>query len=62
VAFTDTKKEFPGFSDDSNDEKAYYGAGASVDILDTIDIYAEYLIFDTDFNSEVAGVGIKLTF
>lgn len=62
VAFTDTKKDFPGFNDDKNDENAYYGAGATVDILDTIDIYVEYLVFDTDFNSEVAGVGIKLTF
>ncbi len=62
VAFLDAEAKSPGFNNKQSDEKAYYGAGASLDILDTIDIYAEYVVFDTDYNSEVAGVGIKLSF
>ena len=45
-----------------NNEEAYYGVGASLDILDTIDIYVEYIVFDTSVNSEIAGVGIKFSF
>ena len=62
VAFLDTEFKQPGDNDKSNDQKAYYGAGFSVDILDTIDIYAEYLWFDTKYNSDMAGVGIRLSF
>ena len=62
VAFADVKTEDNGQSKKDNDEKAYYGIGASLDILDTIDIYVEYLEFDTRINSNTAGVGIKLSF
>jgi opacity protein-like surface antigen len=62
VASADIKKDSPGNSDSSTDEKAYYGIGASLDLLDTIDIYIEYLVFDTNINSELAGVGLKLSF
>jgi len=62
VAAADVKRESSGKKDEENGEKAYYGVGASVDILDTIDIYVEYLVFDTNVNSEIAGVGIKLSF
>lgn len=62
VAFADVKTEDDGLKNKDNDEKAYYGIGASLDILDTIDIYIEYLEFDTSINSNTAGVGIKLSF
>ena len=46
--------------DDSNGSESFYGAGIAFDILDTIDIYVEYLEFDTDADSSLIGVGIKL--
>lgn len=62
VASADVKLETSGSNKNSTDEKAYYGVGASLDILDTIDIYVEYLAFDTTVNSEIAGIGVKLSF
>lgn len=40
--------------------EAYYGAGIAFDIVDTIDIYLEYLEFDTEVDSRSVGVGIRL--
>ena len=45
-----------------NGGKAFGGIGASIDVLDTIDIYAEYLAFDTTVSSSVAGVGVRFAF
>ena len=46
--------------DDFDGSETFYGAGIAFDILDTIDIYVEYLEFDTAVNSSLVGVGIKL--
>jgi opacity protein-like surface antigen len=62
VASAEVKLETSEKKSDKTSEEAYYGVGASIDILDTIDIYVEYLVFDTSINSEVAGVGVKLSF
>lgn len=56
----DVKVDNTKVSDDG--EEGFGGVGMSFDILDTIDIYAEYLMFDTDFDSEMIGVGIRLDF
>lgn len=56
----DVRSPNKNFKDDG--EEAFYGAGFSIDLFDTIDIYAEYLTFDTDVDSELLGVGAKLTF
>lgn len=40
----------------------YFGVGLSVDVLDTVDIYLEYIDFNNAFNSNVLGVGAKLSF
>lgn len=45
-----------------SDGKAFGGLGFSVDILDTIDIYAEYLAFDNTIKSSIAGVGVRFAF
>ncbi|MDC1286709.1 outer membrane beta-barrel protein [Gammaproteobacteria bacterium] len=45
---------------DSDGSESFYGAGIAFDILDTIDIYVEYLEFDTDADSSLIGAGIKL--
>ena len=41
---------------------AYYGAGVSVDVLDTVDVYLEYLGFSGSLDSSLLGVGVKLSF
>ncbi|MCG6891321.1 MAG: outer membrane beta-barrel protein [Gammaproteobacteria bacterium] len=46
--------------DSSDGSESFYGAGIAFDILDTIDIYVEYLEFDTEVDSSLVGVGIKL--
>lgn len=47
---------------DADGEEMFGGIGASIDVLDTIDIYAEYLVFDTDIDSSIAGIGVRFTF
>ncbi|MCF6345815.1 MAG: porin family protein [Thiomicrorhabdus sp.] len=51
-----------GTKDDFDGTEAFGGAGFAIDIFDTIDIYAEYLTFDTEVNSELVGVGVRLDF
>jgi hypothetical protein len=55
TVFADVKKDY-----DSTD--AFGGVGFSFDILDTVDIYAEYLAFDNELDSEVVGVGVRFDF
>ena len=62
VAFIDVSGSTPFGSISENSEEGFYGAGASIDILDTIDIYAEYLQFDNAVESELIGVGVRLAF
>lgn len=47
---------------DDDGTEAFGGVGFSFDILDTIDIYAEYLQFDTEVDSEMVGVGVRFDF
>jgi len=49
-----------GDSEDGNE--VYSGVGFAFDVLDTLDIYAEYLEFDTEVDSELLGAGIRLQF
>jgi len=51
-----------GKKDDYDGEEAFGGVGFAFDILDTIDIYVEYLVFDTEVDSEMVGVGVRLDF
>lgn len=51
-----------GIDDNFDGENAFGGIGFAFDILDTIDIYAEYLTFDNDVDSEMYGVGVRLDF
>ncbi len=46
--------------DDFDASEAFYGAGVALDFFDTIDIYIEYLEFDTKVDSSLIGAGIKL--
>jgi len=42
--------------------ESFSGVGFSIDILDTLDFYAEYLEFNTEVNSDLQGAGISLQF
>ena len=46
----------------SDGDESFTGIGFGFDILDTIDIFVEVLEFDTDANSEMIGLGIRLDF
>ena len=45
---------------DFDGSENFLGVGVALDIFDTIDIYLEYLEFDTEVDSEMVGAGIKL--
>ncbi|MGK0500519.1 MAG: opacity protein-like surface antigen [Oceanicoccus sp.] len=62
VAFIDAEVSVGPIDLSDDSEEIFYGVGASFDILDTIDIYAEYLLFDNDVDSKVAGIGVRLAF
>ena len=62
IAFVDVDGDSPFGNFDESSEETFYGAGASIDILDTIDIYAEYLQFDNKVESEMLGAGVRLAF
>lgn len=51
-----------GSKDNYDDEAAFGGIGFAFDILDTVDIYVEYLAFDTEVDSQMVGVGVRLDF
>lgn len=62
IARIDAKIRSSDSFEKGDDDEFYVGGGASIDILDTIDIYAEYIAFDGDFDANIAGVGIKISF
>ncbi len=62
VAEVDVEIETPFGDFDDDGSESFVGAGVAFDILDTIDIYAEYLVIDTEIDSELIGVGVRLDF
>jgi hypothetical protein len=62
VASVSVDVETFGKKDDYDGEEMFGGVGFAFDILDTIDIYIEYLRFDTEVDSEMLGVGVRLDF
>jgi len=54
-SFEETKNDFGG-------TEGFGGIGASLDIMDTVDIYVEYLVVDTEIKSESVGVGVRFDF
>ncbi len=51
---------FEGASLADDGTEVFVGAGAAIDLFDTIDIYTEYLYFDNAIDSQMFGVGIRL--
>lgn len=62
VAFVEGETVINGDKHSDDGENAFGGIGMSIDVLDTLDIYAEYLVFDNEIESEMAGVGVRLAF
>ena len=62
MAFVEGESTINGVKSSNDGEEAFGGIGASIDIFDTVDIYAEYLVFDNEIESEMAGVGVRLAF
>ncbi len=62
AAFVSGDVKFNSIKDDIDGTDFFGGVGAAFDILDTVDIYAEYLMFNTEVDSEVLGVGVRLDF
>lgn len=60
TARSDVSSNLPELA--GEDWDAYYGAGVSVDVLDTFDVYLEYLGFSGSLDSSLLGVGAKLSF
>ncbi len=51
-----------GTKGDFDGTDMFSGVGFALDIFDTVDIYVEYLRFDTDVDSELMGAGVRLDF
>jgi opacity protein-like surface antigen len=62
VSQTKVDYSFGGSTTDLGGTDGFGGIGASLDILDTIDIYVEYLVFDTQVKTESIGVGVRFDF
>lgn len=62
VAQTNVDVSFEGSKTDFGGTDGFGGIGASLDILDTVDIYVEYLVFDTEVKTESVGVGVRFDF
>jgi len=62
VAQTTVDYSFEGKKTDFGGTDGFGGIGASLDILDTVDIYVEYLVFDTEVKTESIGVGVRFDF
>ena len=60
IAAVKAEIEIDGDTNDFDDEEFFGGVGFAFDIFDTIDIYAEYLQFDSELESEMIGIGIRL--
>jgi hypothetical protein len=62
VAQTNIDYSFEDNTTDLGGTEGFGGIGASLDILDTVDIYVEYLVFDTEVKTESIGVGVRFDF
>ena len=58
----DWKNKINNRSDDDSDSEAFAGVGANINLGRHIDLYAEYLYFDTDIDVDTLGLGVRLLF
>ncbi|MCK0152881.1 outer membrane beta-barrel protein [Alcanivorax sp. S6407] len=62
LASTDVDIKNGSFSDDDSSSDPFGGLGATVDIMDKLYVYAEYLRFDNDAKLDAVGAGIRISF
>jgi hypothetical protein len=62
VAQTNIDYSVENSTTDLGGTEGFGGIGASLDILDTFDLYVEYLVFDTEVKTESLGVGVRFDF
>lgn len=62
LAAVEVETRFAGMPRTDDDTETFIGAGVALDFFDTIDIYAEYLQFDNQIDSQMFGVGIRFDF
>lgn len=63
LANTDYDIDHPLFgSDDDSSSDAFGGLGATVDVMDKLYVYAEYMRFDNELNVDMLGAGVRFAF
>ncbi|WP_439100214.1 outer membrane protein [Congregibacter sp.] len=62
LAAVELKSRFADIPRTDDDTETFIGAGVALDFFDTIDVYAEYLQFDNQIDSQMVGVGIRFDF
>jgi opacity protein-like surface antigen len=62
LAAVEVKTRFADIPRTDDDTETFIGAGVALDFFDTVDIYAEYLQFDNQIDSQMIGVGIRFDF
>lgn len=62
LASTDVDIKNGAFEDDDSSSDPFGGIGATVDVLDKLYVYAEYLRFDNDAKLDAIGAGVRYQF
>jgi len=62
IAYINVDVDAGARSDDDSDSEAFAGVGANINLGRHIDLYAEYLYFDTDIDVDTLGLGVRFLF
>lgn len=62
IANTDFDIKHPLGDDDDSSTDAFGGLGATVDLMDKLYVYAEYMRFDNELNVDMFGAGLRFQF
>jgi len=62
AAYVDADLQAGNYEDDGSSTEIYYGVGGNINITQFVDIYIEYILFDTDVEVDMLGAGVRLEF
>lgn len=62
VANTDFDVKHPSFKDDESSTDAFGGVGATIDLLDKLYVYGEFMHFNNDAGIDMFGAGLRFQF
>ena len=62
VANTDFDVKHPSFKDDESSTDAFGGVGATIDLMDKLYVYGEFMHFDNDAGIDMFGAGLRFQF